>query len=114
MSPSAQPAAPAEPLPEVLRPFFWDVSFDALRWPRDREVVTARILTSGNWEATRWLRAQTGDEQLGRWIEKRRGRGLPVPRLRFWELIAGLDPVQVDAWLAEREEEPWSHRHTQT
>jgi hypothetical protein len=114
MSPSAQPTAPADPLPEALRRFFWDTDFDRLRWPRDREAIIARILASGNWEATRWLRAQIGDEELGRWIEKRRGRGLPAARLRFWELIAELDPAQVDAWLAEREEEPWTRRHAWT
>lgn len=113
MRPSTPSADSDHKLPETLRPLFWDCDFDALRWPRDREPITSRILAAGSWEANRWLRARLGDRELGRWIESRRGRGLSPPRLRFWELIAGLDPKQVSAWLAERKEEPWSRRHAQ-
>jgi Protein of unknown function, DUF488 len=38
-------------LPRLLRMFFWDYNFESLSWERDRDFITGRILTHGNWEA---------------------------------------------------------------
>jgi hypothetical protein len=51
-------------LPRLLRRFFWDYDFDALSWERDRDFVTGRLLTHGNWEAATWLRSVAGDQGL--------------------------------------------------
>ena len=51
-------------LPRLLRRFFWDYDFGALSWERDRDFITGRILTHGNWEAVTWLRSVAGDQGL--------------------------------------------------
>lgn len=44
-------------LPALLRPFFWDHDFKALTWDEDHDLIIARVLASGTWEAITWLRA---------------------------------------------------------
>lgn len=100
-----------EPLPEALRPLFWDHDFAALDWRRHRDFVTGRVLASGTWENVRWLRATLGDDGLRDWLRRRRGRGLDPRQLRFWQLILHLPRETVDAWVAERRDDPWQRRH---
>jgi hypothetical protein len=97
-------------LPDLLRPLFWEYDFGALTWEADRDLIMARVLASGGWEAVRWLRSRVGDSELRDWIERRRGRGLSRQQLRFWELILGLPRRQVDAWLVEEGRQIWHDR----
>jgi uncharacterized protein DUF6922 len=97
-------------LPDSLRPLFWEHDFEALTWEADRDLIMARVLASGGWDAVRWLRSQLSDTELRDWIERRRGRGLSRQQLRFWELILGLPHRQVDAWLAEEGRQIWQER----
>ena len=100
----------ASQLPAMLRPLFWDYDFETLIWERDRDLVTARILALGTWEAVTWLRSRLGDRALRDWIERRQGRGLSPQQLRFWELILGLPHRQVNAWLAVQGRQIWDKR----
>src|SRR4029453_5791484 len=86
-------------LPALLGPFFLDHDFKTLTWDDDRDLIKARVLASGTWEAITWLRALLGDQALREWIERRRGRGLSPRQLRFWELMLNLSHRQVNAWL---------------
>src|SRR5207249_11685493 len=86
-------------LPALLRPLFWDYDFKTLTWDDDRDLIIARVLASGTWEAIIWLRAHLGDQALREWIERRRGRGLSPRQLRFWEVMLDLPHRQVNAWL---------------
>ena len=104
-------AAPAStPLPEFLRPLFWDYDFDELTWEEDRDLVIARVLADGPWSAVTWLRSQLGDAELRRWIEARQGRGLSPQQLRFWELILDLPHRRVNTWLATPDRQTWDGR----
>ena len=94
-------------LPDLLRPLFWEHDFEALTWEADRDLIMARVLASGGWEAVRWLRSRVSDTELRGWIERRRGRGLSPRQLRFWELILGLPRRRVNAWLAEESRKVW-------
>jgi len=49
-------------LPALLRPFFWDYDFKTLTWDDDRDLIIARVLASGTWEAITWLRVRLGDQ----------------------------------------------------
>ena len=102
--------SPATALPEWLRPLFWEYDFSSLSWDGDRELITARILTSSNWKATRWLWDWLGDEELRSWIGRRQGRGLSPQQLRFWELLLKLPHRQVNSWLAARGPDSWERR----
>jgi hypothetical protein len=97
-------------LPEMLRPLFWDYHFWKLSWERDRDLVTARVLAEGDWDAVKWLRKRLGDEALRAWIERRRGAGLTRQQVRFWELMFGIPHRQVSEWLAQESRKVWDNR----
>src|ERR1700722_10017515 len=88
-------------LPARLRPLFWDHHFSRLTWAADADLIISRVLVSGDWESVRWLQQKVGKEALRDWLLRRRGAGLSVRQLRFWELILGLPRRQVSAWIAE-------------
>jgi hypothetical protein len=97
-------------LPSLLRPLFWEYDFAALTWEQDRDLLIARILTVGGWEAIRWLRRHCGDSALRDWIIHRQGARLTPRQLRFWELILGLPTHQVDFWVARAKRSLWEQR----
>ena len=101
---------PKTKLPEFLQPFFWDDDFDSLTWEDDREFITARVLSSGDWRALTWLRSRAGDGSLREWIERHEGRGLGPERLRFWQIVLGLPRRQVNIWLAAERQTVWERR----
>ncbi len=110
-------AAHSHSLPLLLRSLFWDVDFAALTWEDDRELIIARVLTAGSWDAVTWLRAHVGDRTVQEWIERHQGGALSPKQLRFWELILGLPHRQVNTWLARQERQIWDTRadtHTST
>jgi len=57
------------PLPEVLRPLFWDMDVERLDPARDRDTIIPRIAEYGTDEAVRWLRATYGDEEIAPALE---------------------------------------------
>jgi hypothetical protein len=97
-------------LPAHLKPFFWDVDFEALDWETHQDFIVRRLLQSGSWDALRWLRAQIGDSSLCCWLEAHRGGGLLPRQLRFWQLVLGLRKYLVDEWVAAARDNPWSRR----
>ncbi|RIK82762.1 MAG: hypothetical protein DCC67_06760 [Planctomycetota bacterium] len=56
---------PAEPLPEALRPPFWDHSFDELDWAAHGDFIIGRILAAGDWNAVQGLRGRVGPQRCG-------------------------------------------------
>ena len=99
MASETSPPSTSEPLPGLLRPWFWDCDFDRLSWSQHRDFVVRRILSLGSWDAVCWLRKSLGDPVLRQWIERHEGRGLSSRQLRFFELMLDLPPGLVDAWL---------------
>ena len=94
----------------MLRPLFWDYDFAALSWETDRDLIIARVLTSGDWAAVTWLRSRVEDHALREWIECQHGGGMSPQRLRFWEMMLGLPHRQVNAWLAAEGRQIWDKR----
>ena len=103
----AERTIPATRLPKNLAPFFWDTPFEKLSWEADREFIIHRLLADGSWEAITWMRRQTGDAALRKWLIAHRGRGLNQRQLRFWSLALAIPKRQVKSWALA---EPWSHR----
>ena len=97
-------------LPDCPRPLFWEYDFPALTWETDQDLIIGRILTSGGWEATRWLRARVSARDLRDWIKHRRGRGLSPRQLRFWELVLRLPRREVTGWLNDPGRQTWQQR----
>jgi hypothetical protein len=98
------------PLPQRLKPLFWDDHFARLTWEADADLIKSRILAAGDWDAVQWLRRSLGDEALRTWLESRRGAGLTSRQLRFWELVLKLSHGDVNAWLADPAREVWERR----
>src|SRR5512147_882158 len=94
-------------LPRKLKPYFWDYPFSELSLRTDRDLIIRRILTSGSWEAIRWLRHEIGDENLKAWLVAHRGRGLSPRQLRFWGVIFDLPSRQVNTWVQAANQFPW-------
>src|SRR5262249_47585148 len=99
-----------EPLPTLLRPYFWDHNFRKLDWERDRELVVRRILSDGSWPAVQWLRSRLGDDALRDWLRERRGARLSPRQLRLWELVLDLPHREVSGWLIMRHPDVWERR----
>lgn len=110
MSHQGTQSARSSKLPATLRALFWDYDFAALSWENDRDLIMARVLTAGSWDAATWLRSRVGNDALREWIERHRGGGLSPQRLRFWELILGLPHRQVNTWLAAEGRQVWDKR----
>jgi hypothetical protein len=98
------------PLPELLRPLFWDTDFASLDWEGDRNLVVRRILQSGSWPAIRWLRATMGDAAIREWLMAHTGSRLSPRQLRYWELVLDLPAKQVDIWVSLARKNPWERR----
>jgi len=97
-------------LPAHIRSLFWDYDAAHLDWRTDRDLIMARILASGDWDAVRWLLRREGPELLRDWLRARRGRGLDARRLRFWELVLGLPRREVNQWLQASAGDGWPSR----
>ena len=98
------------PLPENLRPYFWDYPFTELSLKTDQSLIIRRILTSGSWDAALWLRTHAGDHTLKEWLISHRGRGLSPRQLRFWGLVFDLPVRQIDMWVQAAFETSWGKR----
>ncbi|MGH9385840.1 MAG: helicase-related protein [Vicinamibacterales bacterium] len=97
-------------LPDVLRPLFWDYTFENLRWPEHRDLVFGRVLQSGTTDAITWLRGSVPDAELADWIRQRSGRGLDARQLRFWQVALNLPETDVDRWVKQAREGAWEAR----
>lgn len=98
------------PLPEHLKPLFWDVDFLALDWEAERDFIVRRILQTGSWPAVRWLRSTLDDDVLRTWILAHHGGRLAPRQLRFWELVLDLPASEVADWIARAKDNPWERR----
>lgn len=97
-------------LPRAFERFFWDVDVASLRWADHRDFIVLRLLTAGDLDAFRWVRARLGDEGFRDWLRSRRGRGLDARRLRFWEIVLDLPEEDVSAWIEARRSRAWDER----
>jgi len=99
-----------ESLSRQLRPFFWDCDFRCLSLDADADFIVGRLLAEGDWDSIRWLRRRAGDKALRDLLNRHSGRGLSPRKLRFWELVLGLDRSKVNSWISQQTENPWHRR----
>jgi len=97
-------------IPARLRSLFWDYDFASITWQEDQNLILSRVLTSGDWDAVVWLRSKVDDRFLRQWITRHQGGGLSPQRLRFWEMIVGIQHRQVNGWLASKKRAIWDKR----
>lgn len=99
-----------EMLPEELRPFFWDVEFDKLRWSEYRDFIITRVLSRGDWHSVIGLRSRVGDKVVREAVEKTSGRDLSPEQLWLWQNILEIPKPLVNHWLAHPKRRIWDQR----
>jgi len=82
-----------EPLPEFLRPLFWDTDFDRLRVPGHERYIIERVLEYGDDPAIRWLWRTFGHIAIADIV--RRSRKLSRNTATLWALVLDIPHEQV-------------------
>jgi hypothetical protein len=77
-------------IPEVVqqagRRLFWDVDAAALDPERHEDFILGRVLSEGDWEMVRALRAEVGDQALRAFLDRAPHR-LDARTRRFLEVV---------------------------
>jgi hypothetical protein len=80
-------------LPESLRSYFWDVSFDELETKEHSFLIIKRVLDRGNLTDIQWLIKTYGKEEIKKVVLDT--KDLSRPTGNFWADILDLDKGQV-------------------
>ena len=72
-------------LPEMLRKYFWDCSFEDLRLAQYPIFISERILNLGDMDSLRWLFSKIDKEFLIDLVNK--SRNLNKKTKHYWELM---------------------------
>ncbi len=80
-------------LPESLRSYFWDVSFDELKTKEHSFLIIKRVLDRGNLTDIQWLVKTYGKDEIKKVVLDT--KDLSRPTGNFWADILGLDKRQV-------------------
>ena len=80
-------------IPEFLRPYFWDVTFEELEIKTHAFLVIKRVLDRGNLVDIRWLVKTYGKEAIKKVVMET--RDLARPTGNFWADILGINKNQV-------------------
>ena len=81
------------PLPEFLRPLFWEVDFGQLRVQGHERYVIERVLEYGDDEAIRWLYHTFGPHAIAKVVQ--RSRKISRNTATLWALVLDIPREQV-------------------
>jgi hypothetical protein len=88
MNDAARTERESPPLPEMLRPLFWDAEWSAVDFNRNRTAVIERILNLGNEEQLAWLRRNVSLDEIRAVVAS--SRRLSRKTARCWQNFFGL------------------------
>lgn len=83
------------PVPEFLKPYFWDVRFEDLDFEKFRTFVLKRVLDRGSTQAIRWIRQNYTDQEIEKLLLT--SRDISPKTANFWALLLGVDRKKVHA-----------------
>ena len=94
-NPEPAPEGPDDeaPLPEFLRPLFWEVDFDRLRVRGHERYVIERVLEYGDLLEVRWMLGHFSEKEIVQTL--RHSRALSFKSANFWAFIFGVPSEQV-------------------
>lgn len=81
------------PLPEFLRPLFWEVDFDRLRVQGHERYVIERVLEYGDDQAIRWLQRTFNSRAIADVV--RHSRKISRNTATLWALVLDVPREQV-------------------
>jgi len=83
----------AQPLPEFLRPLFWDTDFDRLRVPGHERYIIERVLEYGDDAAVHWLWHTFGADAIADAV--RRSRTISRSTANLWSLLLDIPREEI-------------------
>ena len=95
---------PDAPLPEFLRPLFWDTDFERLRIPGRERYIIERVLEYGDVPEVRWMMRHFPREQIIQVL--RQSRRLSRKSAHFWSLILDIPTEEVRCLSASFHQQP--------
>lgn len=81
------------PLPEFLRPLFWEVDWDRLCIRGHERYIIERVLEYGDLLAVKWMLRRFSREEIVRTL--RRSRGLTPKSANFWAFILDVPSEEI-------------------
>jgi len=81
------------PLPEFLRPLFWEVDFCRLRVQGHERYVIERVLEYGDLPEAKWMLGRFSRAEIVQTL--RRSRSLSPKSANFWAFILGLPREEI-------------------
>jgi len=86
---SQEPKATSQ-LPSHLQRFFWEYDPQVLDIKKHADVIMARIMERGSWQAMMWLRKVYPSEVLADFLSDKGWRVLPPREVNYWALVSGM------------------------
>ncbi len=77
-------------LPSFLHRFFWEYDPEVLDLHKHADVIMARIMERGTWQAMLWLRTVYPPEVMARFLSVKGWKVLPPREVNYWALLSGL------------------------
>lgn len=81
------------PLPQFLKPYFWDVEFEKVEKKRSASYIIHRLLDRGNDRAVRWMFKTYSKNMISEVLIKR--RGFSAKTANFWADLLNVDKRKV-------------------
>ena len=80
-----------DPIPEDVARLLWDMDVAKVDLEQARDLVLARVMSRGTWNAMQWLRRRYATAVLAEFV-RRSGPRLLAPRdLAYWALVCGVE-----------------------
>jgi len=76
---------PMKPLPKNIEKYFWDCDFETMNMQQHAFFICERILTYGNEDSIRWLRAAIDQALLKKVISQ--SRNLDKKTKNYWKVM---------------------------
>jgi hypothetical protein len=86
-------------IPQTLKPFFQEYTFENLDSELHAELVIERTLAWGNRAELRWLFERYGRERVAEWVWRKGWSYLPKRRFNYWCLMLDVtEPKKRHGW----------------
>jgi len=111
--PARQSLRSARNIPSSLHRFFWEYDPGKLDVDRHADLIMARLMERGSWQAMVWLRKTYPAAKIARFLEKKGWRVLAPREINYWALVCDLPENRKTELLhkSRQRDTIWSRRH---
>ena len=99
-------------IPKFLHRFFWEYDPDKIDRIKHADLIKAKIMERGTWQAMTWLKEVYSDAEREEFLSRKGIKILPPRELNYWAMVSGVSGNKRKKWLkqAVREKNPWKER----